>query len=85
MPGRITALRADEHLKMNANKITLFNSFHNTSVVVRSPAETAQEAWFEIQESVYGQSAPTTAAKAKLRRVEKALCGCSGCTCGIVR
>lgn len=65
--------------------ITLTNSFHNTSARVRTDADNQADAWFEIQAAVYGKSHPTAAAKAKLRRVEKALCGMSDCRCGVVR
>ena len=67
------------------NTITMTNSFHNTSVRVRTEADGQQEAWFEIQAAVHGQAHPTAAARAKLRRVEKVLCGSAGCECGIVR
>lgn len=65
--------------------ITLTNSFHGTRVNVRTNADNPQEAWYEIQSAVYSQAYPTAAAKARLRRVEKALCGIKGCRCGTVR
>ncbi len=67
------------------NTIILTNSFHNTSVKVRTAVDNQQEAWFEIQAAVHGQAHPTAAARAKLRRVEKSLCGIEDCKCGIVR
>jgi hypothetical protein len=67
------------------NTITLTNSFHGTRVNVRTNADNQQDAWFEIQAAVYGQAHPTAAAKARLRRVEKALCGMKDCRCGTVR
>jgi len=69
-------------------KMTLKNKFHNTEVMVVVPdniASSAGEAWFFIQDQVYGASHPTEAAKARLRRVRNALCGRTGCTCGVVR
>jgi hypothetical protein len=65
--------------------ITLTNNFHNTSVRVRTNADNQAEAWFELQAAVHGQAHPTAAAKARLRRVEKALCGMKDCRCGTVR
>ena len=65
--------------------ITLTNSFHGTHVNVRSSASTPAEAWFEIQADVHGVTRPTKAARARLRRVELALCGMSDCMCGTVR
>lgn len=65
--------------------IELRNSFHGTSVIVRSSASTPAEAWFEIQAAVHGVTHPTPAARARLRRVELALCGIAGCACGTVR
>lgn len=67
------------------NIVTLTNSFHGTSVNVRTKADSQSEAWFEIQAAVYGQTNPTAAAKARLRRVQNALCGSEGCHCGTVR
>jgi hypothetical protein len=69
---------------MHMNTITLTNSFHGTRVKVRTDADNQQDAWFEIQAAVHGQSNPTAAARAKLRRIEKALCGIKGCKCGVL-
>lgn len=69
----------------NTKMHTLRNSFHGTEVRVRSAAETPDEAWFEIQAAVYAQALPTPAARARLRRVENALCGSADCRCGTVR
>lgn len=65
--------------------ITLRNDFHNTEVKVRGPWENAQDAWFAIQAAVHGETDPTEAAKRRLRRVRKALCGMKDCGCGTVR
>ena len=65
--------------------ITLENSFHNTEVRVRGPWDDQWEAWEDIQRAVYGQVFPSRAAKRRLRRVEKALCGMDDCACGTVR
>ena len=66
-------------------KHVLKNSFHGTEVAVISSAKTPAEAWYEIQEAVYGRVHPTPAAKARLRRVQKTLCGHADCCCGTVR
>jgi len=67
------------------NTIELKNSFHGTSVRVRTEAEDAGEAWLEIQAAVYATGRPTAAAKRGLRRVERTLCGMSDCQCGTFR
>ena len=68
--------------------IELKNSFHNTSVRVRVPDSVAEagqgEAWLYFQEPVSTGRA-TGAEKARLRRVRRALCGMSDCSCGVVR
>jgi hypothetical protein len=67
--------------------VTLKNSFHNTEVRVRVPYSVAGcsgEAWIWIQEPIYAGRA-SAADRARYRRVCKALCGMSDCTCGIVR
>lgn len=63
--------------------VTLTNSFHNTQTVVRSRSPDASEAWYQIQATAATSNAPS--AKARLRRVERALCGIEGCKCGTVR
>lgn len=65
--------------------VTLKNKFHNTEVVVRSATADPAQTWINIQMAVYAVNHPTNAAKARLRRVEKALCGLSDCCCGTVR
>lgn len=67
------------------NPITLRNTFHNTETRVRTAAETPAEAWYEIQATVHAQVRPTAAARALLNRVWRALCGNTGCACGVVR
>ncbi len=60
-------------------KITLKNSFHGTEIVIYSKSETAHDAWIEVQ---IDQSAN---ARKTERKIRKALCGFSDCTCGTVR
>lgn len=63
----------------------LRNSYHGTSVVVRSSASSAEEAWYQIMADVHSRPHPSSAAKRRLRRIEQTLCGIEGCQCGIVR
>lgn len=65
--------------------VTLKNTFHGTEVVVRSATADPEQTWVNIQSAVYAANQPTNAAKAKLRRIEKILCGMSDCRCGTVR
>ena len=60
------------------------HSFHNTRINVLVNADNESEAWEEIQLAAYGRQ-PTEAAKARLRRIRKTLCGMSDCACGTVR
>lgn len=65
-------------------KITLTNDFHKTEITVLSNFDTASETWYNIQLARWDGFAPP-AAKAKYRRVYRALCGIDGCCCGTVR
>jgi len=65
-------------------KIILTNSFHGTQVTVLTSTPDAHETWLDIQYAALGP-APTRAARAKYRRVCRALCGMRDCACGIVR
>lgn len=64
---------------------TLTNTYHGTSIRIRSTESTAQEAWFLIQYAALGSPDPTTAAKRRYHKIRSALCGVSGCQCGTVR
>lgn len=66
-------------------RMTLRNSFHNTSCVILTSQETERDAWLEIQYDAKFAHFPTKAAKKKYRRVYKALCGMTDCKCGTVR
>ena len=69
-------------------KVTLTNSFHNTSCAVMVPDAIADlgqsEIWNNITYPLYTGSA-TPAQKARIRRIERTLCGSNDCTCGVVR
>jgi hypothetical protein len=71
-------------MRLKHHTVTLSNSFHNTSVNVRGPWETPEQAWFTIQCECFGDR-PTKAAKACYGLIYKALYGMSDCTCGVVR
>jgi len=70
-------------------KMTLKNDFHNTIISVLVPdniaAGGAADTWFYLQTQVHGVAHPIEAAKARLRRIKRVLCGRTGCTCGGVR
>ena len=59
---------------------TLKNSFHNTSIRILGGFAT----WDHLQMLIFTGRA-TNADKARLRRIEKALCGYADCCCGTVR
>jgi len=70
---------------MMVKRITLSNDFHNTECRVMMPLDfdgSQSEAYQAIEAAA---DSGGEAAKARLRRVRKALCGHEGCTCGIVR
>ena len=65
--------------------VTLENSFHRTTAVVRMPAGTTpREAWnalrSEFDEAPKGHFGLVESAR--YRRVRRALCGVAGCACG---
>ena len=65
-------------------KIKLTNCFHGTECWILSDAEEAQNAWYELRIEAWANP-DNKAAKAKMRRVWRRLCGIEGCTCGVVR
>ena len=67
-------------------RITLHNKFHNTecTVIVPDWCRNEQNAWVWVQAQVHERRSPTEAAKRRLRRVRRELCGCAGCECGTV-
>jgi len=71
--------------KEKMKKITLRNSFHGTEIEILAPdyCEGSLDAWAWAQEEVYRDQ--TNAAKQRLRKIERTLCGCEGCQCGGVR
>ena len=68
----------------NQTTVTLRNSFHHTEVRVRVPATEQERAWDWIQERAYGAN-DDKAAKVRLHRVRRTLCGSADCKCGTVR
>lgn len=66
------------------NKITLKNSFHGTEATVIVAADSAQDAWTEIQIAAYEERHHGPAHR-RLARVRSVLCGSDHCQCGVVR
>jgi len=67
---------------------TLTNSFHNTSVRIRSALTVEQifdAAWQAECHRPYNQSRADKLAIALRKRISRKLCGIKGCTCGTVR
>ena len=69
------------------HKITLHNSVHGTQVTTWVPSyiESEREAWQWIQQASQECSGPDEAPRRREQRVRKALCGHTGCKCGVVR
>lgn len=66
------------------NTVILRNTFHNTSVRVRTFAGTPAEAWEEIKYACYEVGFPWRAQR-RYNRICKVLCGRQDCTCGVFR
>jgi hypothetical protein len=67
---------------MTMQLVTLRNVFHGTEVRVRSGYADPTAAWFQLQ---YLAQSGWQSDRAKLRRIERALCGIKGCQCGTFR
>jgi hypothetical protein len=73
---------------MKTTKLTLTNSFHNTTVTIHS-----DEPWemllyradYALMKRPSQRSAEDERVIRQVRRVEKTLCGIEGCKCGTVR
>jgi len=69
--------------------VTLSNSFHGTETRVRVPQTVASHAqalgcdvWTYVCHLADNGDG---AMRRRVRRVRRALCGCTGCACGVVR
>ena len=67
---------------MKTHTVTLRNSFHGTSVNIRTASENAASAWYDLDHQAY---IGCTYSKRKIARIKRALCGSSDCKCGTVR
>ncbi len=64
---------------MTMHRVMLTNSFHCSRVTILAPVGVgAGEAYADLQARRYTDAN----ARRTLRRVQQALCGCEGCSCG---
>ena len=89
MAGRVSAVINNDQLNKPKNAMqTLTNTYHGTSVSIRSDLS-----WLQIEELAYRANRGFVRHQSKHdknivrlhRRIKNALCGSTGCKCGTVR